>query len=634
MARTESKPVAEPLAQQPIGDAVLPSPAQVLNLQHLAGNSAVSRLIQTKLTVGAAGDCYEQEADRVAAQVMNMSAPMPTQPAVQRAPEEEEELQMKPLAASITPLVQRAAVEEAEVQLKPIVQRVAEEEEELQAKPDIQRSLHGAGFEISGAFEQQLSATRGGGRPLPDPVRDFMEPRFGADFSGVRIHTGGQSAQLNRSVSAQAFTLGQDIYLGEGKTDLESSAGKSLLAHELTHVVQQTGSVRPSVQRWSMGAKGEGHEILTRESLRKAGFTEEEIQEQFGGREGFVEGSKWNDLPGGYGAASAIVGIGPKTAITYRSHNQDMQFLHGMAMAEQKASQTVDYMLAWAEFCYAIAQGRITKDAVLSKVPVPLIQGLFPAKDYEGKQVSWLFMVNDDARLKAVAMGSLLHMIQDTFCAAHTQRARKKSGESGYGKIRAFQDYGAQDHGRHGKADVVTKGETDAKRVEASVSADDAVQTGAMVLTYLKAGAPWLVVKSYLLGEVFVLEQGAADRTAKATRHFRQSAHEQFKKKLPFYFTWSAELRRVVNNSQTYDALLEYKSNVGIQYKSEMVAVKNVLTAIADWRGSKYATDTSLKGEAKATTAINWLESVMRQDESDIALDLTQAEQEQLAAGQ
>jgi len=67
-----------------------------------------------------------------------------------------------------------------------------------------------------------------------------MEPRFGADFSGVRIHTGSESAQLNRSVSAQAFTLGQDIYLGEGKDDLESAQGKQLLAHELTHVVQQT----------------------------------------------------------------------------------------------------------------------------------------------------------------------------------------------------------------------------------------------------------------------------------------------------------------------------------------------------------------------------------------------------------
>jgi hypothetical protein len=124
------------------------------------------------------------------------------------------------------------------------VQREAipEEEEEIQMKSEVQRASSGAGFEVGGDFEQQLAASRGGGSSLPAEVRSFMEPRFGVDFSGVRIHTGGESAQLNRSVSAQAFTLGQDIYLGEGKDDLESAQGKQLLAHELTHVVQQGGS--------------------------------------------------------------------------------------------------------------------------------------------------------------------------------------------------------------------------------------------------------------------------------------------------------------------------------------------------------------------------------------------------------
>jgi hypothetical protein len=228
-------------------------PADILTLQRTIGNSATTRLIQTKLTVGPAGDQYEQEADRVAAQVMTMPAPAETQPALQRAPEEEE-LQMKPLAAplaaSITPLVQRAAEEEDELQMKPLAERVQrlEEEEELQAKPDVQRAATGAGFEVGGEFEQQLAASRGGGSPLPAEVRSFMEPRFGADFSGVRVHAGSESAQLNRSVSAQAFTHGQDIYLGEGKDDLESAQGKQLLAHELTHVVQQTGQSQLSRQ--------------------------------------------------------------------------------------------------------------------------------------------------------------------------------------------------------------------------------------------------------------------------------------------------------------------------------------------------------------------------------------------------
>jgi len=84
--------------------------------------------------------------------------------------------------------------------------------------------------------------------------RAFMEPRFGADFSGVRVHTGGEAAQLNRAISARAFTHGQDIFLGEGQADLESSAGQRLLAHELTHVVQQgEGPIPATTERAARG---------------------------------------------------------------------------------------------------------------------------------------------------------------------------------------------------------------------------------------------------------------------------------------------------------------------------------------------------------------------------------------------
>jgi hypothetical protein len=220
--------------QRMLNDTITAEPSVVLTMQRIAGNRAVSRLIQAKLNVGPAGDRYEQEADRVAQQVLSMPAPGQSQATLQRAPEEDEEVQMKPLAASITPLVQRAS---------------EKEEEDLQMKPDVQRASSGTGFEVSGDFEQQLSASRGGGSPLPDDIRSFMEPRFGSDFSGVRIHAGNESAQLNRSVQAQAFTHGSDIYLGEGKSDLESAEGKQLLAHELTHVVQQTGHVARRIQR-------------------------------------------------------------------------------------------------------------------------------------------------------------------------------------------------------------------------------------------------------------------------------------------------------------------------------------------------------------------------------------------------
>jgi hypothetical protein len=98
-----------------------------------------------------------------------------------------------------------------------------------------------AGFQASDDVEQRLASQKGGGSPLPDDTRSFMEARLGADFGGVRTHTGGEALQLTRELKAQAFTHGQDIYFGAGKYDPDTSGGQRLLAHELTHVVQQTG---------------------------------------------------------------------------------------------------------------------------------------------------------------------------------------------------------------------------------------------------------------------------------------------------------------------------------------------------------------------------------------------------------
>ena len=232
------------------------APEAILRLQRLYGNQTVSRrleqagpapgIIQAKLTVGPVGDKYEQEADRVADNVVRMPAP-----AVQRQ-EEEEELQMKPVEA-----VQRQA-EEEELQMKPaeVIQRQELEEEELQMKPAeaIQRQeeeeelqmkaapgRNGGSFEAGPAIEQRLASLKGSGQPLPAELRADLEARFDADFSRVRIHTGGEAAKLNRSLQAKAFTHGPDIYFASGQYTPGSGDGKRLLAHELTHVIQQTG---------------------------------------------------------------------------------------------------------------------------------------------------------------------------------------------------------------------------------------------------------------------------------------------------------------------------------------------------------------------------------------------------------
>lgn len=77
------------------------------------------------------------------------------------------------------------------------------------------------------------------GNPLPAAVRTFMEPRLGADLGAVRLHTGPQAARLNREINARAFTVGNHVYFGEGRYRPESADGLELIAHELTHTVQQ-----------------------------------------------------------------------------------------------------------------------------------------------------------------------------------------------------------------------------------------------------------------------------------------------------------------------------------------------------------------------------------------------------------
>jgi hypothetical protein len=97
------------------------------------------------------------------------------------------------------------------------------------------------------SLESRLAANAGGGSALPDDVRSFMEPRFGADFSSVRVHTDSQAVQMSQELGAQAFTYGNDIYYGQGK----SPGNNDLTAHELTHTIQQMGAVqaKPTVNQ-------------------------------------------------------------------------------------------------------------------------------------------------------------------------------------------------------------------------------------------------------------------------------------------------------------------------------------------------------------------------------------------------
>jgi Domain of unknown function (DUF4157) len=109
----------------------------------------------------------------------------------------------------------------------------------------IQRKSEGQP-DVESNVAADIQSSQSTGAPLPLTVRRFMEPRFQANFSNVKIHTGDKSAQLNRQLNAQAFTTGNQIFFGKNKFQPETAEGKELIAHELTHTIQQGEVVQRS----------------------------------------------------------------------------------------------------------------------------------------------------------------------------------------------------------------------------------------------------------------------------------------------------------------------------------------------------------------------------------------------------
>jgi hypothetical protein len=203
----------------------------VAQLQRAVGNQAVGRFLQAKLQISRPGDQYEQEADRVADQVMRM--PDTASP--------------EPVAGSALPQISRlqrkcSDCEEEEVQRQATEGEMEEEEETLQAK-----EAAGQTCDVTSGVQAQIDGLRGRGEPLSEPARAFFEPRFGQDFSQVRVHTDGRAAESARALNALAYTVGQDVVFGAGQYAPDSPAGRRLLAHELTHTIQQ----QSVAQQWS-----------------------------------------------------------------------------------------------------------------------------------------------------------------------------------------------------------------------------------------------------------------------------------------------------------------------------------------------------------------------------------------------
>lgn len=209
--RTSYRPGASRLeAARPL-DPPRPAPAPGPVPHPQAYHSFAQIAAQPKLAVSTPGDAYEREADRVAQHVAGLVAPAGDG---RLGPPDEPALEARP-APPITPLAQRAA------------------EPASGAEP------------AGGAARAGIQQARGGGQPLPDRVLAPMERAFGHSFAGVRVHTDGHADRLSHSLRARAFTTGADIFFRRGQYQPESGAGRELLAHELTHVVQQRGRAAP-----------------------------------------------------------------------------------------------------------------------------------------------------------------------------------------------------------------------------------------------------------------------------------------------------------------------------------------------------------------------------------------------------
>jgi len=196
-------------------------------------------LIQPKLSVNEPGDVYEQEADAVADRVMESS---------------ESFVQTKPLSISE---IQRKCAE------------CEEEEKQMQRKETNQGEVN-----VDNDLQNYVGSLDGGGQKLTEETRSFFEPKFGYDFSKVKIHTDNVAAKSAQSVNALAYTTGNNIVFNSGQYNPQTDSGKKLLAHELTHVVQQDVDISTKkIQRRVI----DSHVVTTQAMTDRLGLTRQQI---------------------------------------------------------------------------------------------------------------------------------------------------------------------------------------------------------------------------------------------------------------------------------------------------------------------------------------------------------------------
>src|SRR5262245_39859005 len=198
----------------------------LLFLQRSIGNQGVVRLMQKRGDLSQPGDSHEGKSDII-------QQPMVVGPIIQRK-------------CACGSAVSAPQEECADCQAKRLpVQRQATEEADQSSLPS--------------SVEEVMRS--GNGEPLPKNTQEYMETALGADLGGVRIHTGPQAARASQDINAAAFTHGQNIYFGAGRYQPDTTDGKRLLAHELTHTIQQrNGAVATAREGFSVSEPDDPYE--------------------------------------------------------------------------------------------------------------------------------------------------------------------------------------------------------------------------------------------------------------------------------------------------------------------------------------------------------------------------------------
>jgi len=224
--------------------------------------------------------------------------------------------------------------------------------------------------------------------PLPDAVREFMEPRLGADLSGVKVHTGQDAAEMSDQLQAQAFTHGQDVYFGAGK-----APGKdALTAHELAHVVQQTqvGELQATVSSKSI-YRTPDEEKKKREA--KAAALAAELQV-------LIDGAVWKEIRKRVYPKESAAGI-KRAKERKEGKRADLTGLGKISTLERFATAIKKVQTDWTRLSVdeRVAAIGAAANAELTAAGVPSFKSVAKAKtEWKGffQQALWKFSISED----------------------------------------------------------------------------------------------------------------------------------------------------------------------------------------------------------------------------------------------